>query len=79
MPEKGKANVNTSKKRMKAIEKSGGWDPFFVEVKSSKPKETHTVKPKQMRGAANFGNRPVDATRRKSMKRRKQQNGRNED
>ena len=71
MTEKGKANVNTSKKRKKAIEKSGGWDPFFVEVKSTRTKEDHPTKPKQMRGAENSGNRPVDATRRKSMKRRK--------
>ena len=65
-------NSNTSKKRLKNIAKSGGWDPAFVQVKTKKEKPTDGVqKPDHMRGAAMKGNRPADATRKKNYKNRR--------
>jgi len=64
-------NVNTSKKRKKNIERAGGWDPYFVQLKVTKEKTETKGKPDHMRGAANKGNRPADATRKKLIKKRR--------
>lgn len=56
-------NQNTSKKKLKNLEKAGGWDPHFKQTKNEHKEKILKAKPDHAKAAAFSGNRPQSATR----------------